>query len=164
MRKTSAYARKRRHVDPLRSRYDQLCSVYKVMGRTQLFTPAEQAQLSLPVHASFDGLLKGTAVASEFHTVEVIAAVCRLIGEQIGPEVVAAAELGQAGLARCWERHKLTGKWGLDGPARQDIAAVVDLHDQLLGLCTPGQLAEAMREVLKRAAQAERTEGTERTP
>lgn len=151
MRKTSAYARKRRHVDPYQSRYDQLCAVYKVMGRTQLFNQAEQAQLSLPVHASLDGLLTGAAVEADFHTVAAVSNVCLLLGEKIGPEVVEAVQLGQAGLMRCWERHKLTGKWGLDGPARQDIAAIVDLHDQLLELCTPGQLADAMREVLKRA-------------
>ena len=151
MRKTSSYTRKRRNVDPGQSRYDQLCSVYKVMGRTHLFTEAEQAQLSLPVHASFDGLLTGQSVEADFHTVAAVSNVCLLLGEKIGPEVVDAVKLGQEGLMRCWKRHNTTGKWGLDGPARQDIAAVVDLHDQLLGLCTPGQLADAMREVLKRA-------------
>jgi hypothetical protein len=59
-------------------------------------------------------------------------------------------QAAQDGLMRCWERHELTNKWGLDGAARNDIAAAVDMHDQLLELCTPLQLSCAMKQILER--------------
>lgn len=150
MRKTSTYARKRAHINPARAEYDRLTAVYRVMGRVQHFTPDERAKLSLPVHSAFDGLLDGTAREEAFHTVAAVVNVCLLHAEQIDPGVVEQIQAAQEGLMRCWERHKSTAKWGLDGPARQDIAAAVDMHDQLLELCTPLQLSNAMKQVLER--------------
>ena len=152
-RKTSAYARKRAHISPAQAEYDRLTAVYRVMGRVQHFTPTERDKLALPVHAAFDGLMNGTASEPDFHTVAAVVNVCLLHAEQIGPSVVEQIQAAQAGLMRCWERHKATAKWGLDGPARQDIAAAVDMHDQLLELCTPLQLSTAMKQVLERMSK-----------
>jgi hypothetical protein len=150
LRKTSAYARRRARQDPLRARYDHLTSIYRVIGRIQPFTPDEAAELSLPVHAAFDGLLNGTATDAEYHTLVAITEVCLLMAEQIDQGLPAVVREAKLGLSRCRARKLSLGRYGLDGPARQDIAAVVDMHDQLLELCTPLQLSNAMKSVIAR--------------
>jgi hypothetical protein len=122
----------------------------QVMGNIRPFTEEEATKLSLPIHAAFSGLLDGTATEPDFDTIAAISGVCLVLGEQIDHDVVNLVKAAQDGLVRCRERKKQFGKYGLDGTARQDLAAVVDLHDQLLKLCTPLQLANAMRTVIAR--------------
>jgi hypothetical protein len=51
---------------------------------------------------------------------------------------------------RCWDRFNRTGRWGFDGPALLDLPSTIDLHEQLISLSTPIQMADAMKEAIRR--------------
>lgn len=145
-RKTSTYTRniKRRQAcaDPL--------AVYRVMNQLQPFTPAELLQLKTPYRVAFESLKTGRGSELDFHTLAAVVNVVLVMGEKIGPECVEVAKLAQDALMHMLDRALRLKRWGVDAWALRNIPPALDLHDQLLELCTPLQMQQAMRTVLER--------------
>lgn len=127
------------------------------------FTPQEQAQLSLPIHLALEALRRGQATAEDFDGLAVVANVCLIRAEHIDKAARKAGRLhseadlmvpviqrAQDALLTLKARALRTGRLVPTGPELQEIATVVDIHDQLLALSTPRQMQQAMREVLAR--------------
>ena len=127
-------------------------SVYIVMARTQTYTPEEQRKLQLPVYLALDAMTAGTADANDMGTLCRVCNVCLILGEDIGPDAVAAANAALEALVRAEVRLHKTGHYGLDGEGRNAIIDCLDYHDQLLAMCTPAQLKAAQQEMHRRAA------------
>ncbi len=143
MRKTSAYARKRRYVDPL-------AGMRAISGMIP-FNEEEQAKLSWPVRLSWQKFMEGMATDHDFDVLACIVNVATMRAASIGSkEVWEACRAGQESLMRIKARQDRTGKLGLDYQDREDLPTVIDIHEQLIELSTPKQMMEAMKEVLRR--------------
>lgn len=73
--------------------------------------------------------------------------------ESISPTCVQAAIAARDALQRTLTRYHSTGRVGFDGPAIADVAVGIELHEQILRLSTPVQMADALREVMRRVAE-----------
>ena len=125
-------------------------ALQRVLGRIQPFTPDELLQLNMPPRLSYEALKTGKGEEDDFHTLAAVVNVCLVAGEKIGDECVEAAKAAQDALMRSLARNKLFGRWGLDGPAIQDLSVALEIHEQLLSLSTPSQMQGYMAEVIKR--------------
>lgn len=134
-------------------------ALFRVLNKLQPFSAAEQVQLSIPPRVCFEALRTGRGTESDFHTLAAIVNVSLIMSETIDPLCIETCIKAQAALMRCLARFNTVRKWGLDGPALQDIEPVIDFHEQLLTLCTPHQLQEAMRTTLERMANGDVLEG-----
>jgi hypothetical protein len=130
-------------------------AIYRVMGRVEPFTQAEQAALNLPVRMAFDAFIKRTATEPDFHTLAAAVNVSMICAEQIDSLVEQSCITGRDAVVRILDRHNRTGQWGLDGPAISEIAQTIDIYEQLTGLLTGGQLKAAMTECIKRMARGD---------
>lgn len=133
----TASRNKRRYVaDPM--------AMFRVFGRVETFTPAEQAALNLPVRIAFESLRTGKADESDFHTLAAAVNISMVCAEKIDPLVEQSCIGGRDALMRVHKRHAETGLWGLDGPAFAEIEQALEIYEQLVSLLTGGQLKEAM--------------------
>lgn len=128
-------------------------AIYRVLNRIEPFTPAEQHQLNVPIKLAYERLRTGGGDVQDFVTLADAVNVAMIRAEAIDPMAEQTAVAARDALHRCWLRHNTTGKWGFDGPALQDIPLAIDLHEQLLALCTPLQLQDAKREAIRRKEQ-----------
>lgn len=142
MKKTSAYARKRRHVDPLGG--------LRLIRELQPFDNVEQTALALPPWVAFESMRDGKGTENDYDVLAIVANVSMIMCEEIGHAGVEVCPDAQACLMGVKARHERTGRWGFDYLALQAIPAAIDLHEQLLALATPRQMMEAMREVMRR--------------
>lgn len=122
----------------------------RVISRLEPFTPAEQHQLSLPIRTAYERLRTGAGSAQDFHDLAGAINVTMVRCEAINPLAEVTAIDARDAMMRCWQRHLDTGKWGFDGPALQALPPAIDLHEQLLALSTPLQMAQAMQETIRR--------------
>ena len=136
-------------------------SIYWVMVRTQLYTPAEQAKLQTPVYLALDAMTHGSADENDMGTLCRVCNVCLILGEKIGPVAVDVANEALEALARAEQRLYQHGHYGLDGEGRNALTTCLDYHDQLIAECTPAQLREAQAEMHRRAARGHAVRVTE---
>jgi len=117
----------------------------RVIAQTELFNEVERRQMALPDRMSFQLLLNGEAEETDIRRLIKTAniSLMRCWGTEMQPIAQAAVHA----LKRCWERHELLGKWGLDGPARAEIEQGLELHEELVRLSTPLQMRDAERRV-----------------
>lgn len=125
-------------------------AMYRVLGKVQPFTEAEQATLNLPVRIAFEAMRTRTAGESDFHTLADAVNISMVCAEKIDPLVEQSCIAGRDALMRTHRRHAATGVWGLDGPAFAEIEQVVGIYEQLTALLTGGQLKDAMTECVRR--------------
>lgn len=139
---------KRRYVaDPM--------AMFRVLGRVEPFTPAEQAALNLPVRIAFESLRTGKAEESDFHTLAAAVNISMVCAEKIDPLVEQSCVAGRDALMRVHKRHAETGLWGLDGPAFAEIEQAIEIYEELIRLLTGGQLKDAMAECVRRMQAGE---------
>jgi hypothetical protein len=142
LKKTSAYARKRRRIDPLGG--------LRVISELKPFDDSEVLQLSLPPREAFEAMRSGRGNDGDFDTLAAVVNVSLVRCEAIGQNGVELCKEAQEALMHMKARRIEMGRWGLDYQAMQTLPAVIDLHEQLLELSTPRQMMDAMKEVLRR--------------
>lgn len=125
-------------------------ALQRTLNRLEPFTAAEQSQLSLPIRTAYERLRTGAGSAQDFHDLAGAINVTMVRCEAIDPLAEVTAIDARDALMRCWQRHLDTGKWGFDGPALQALPPAIDLHEQLLALSTPLQMAQALQETIRR--------------
>lgn len=137
-------ATKRKHypADPM--------TMYRLQGRNSQFTQGEQAQVMIAIRKSFQAMIDRTAGREDFDHLATAVNVALVVGERIDTQVVELCKAGVAAMGRVLERHTKTGQWGLDGPAKVEIADVIEIYEQLMALMTGGQARQAMLEVMRR--------------
>lgn len=142
MKKTSAYARKRRL-------FDQMGGL-RLISELRPFDTAERLNLALPPRVAFESMRDGKGSDGDFDTLAAVVNVAMVRCEEIGQEGVELCQEAQDCLMETKARRERTGYWGFDYKALQSIPLAIDLHEQLLELSTPRQMMNAMREVVKR--------------
>lgn len=130
-------------------------SIYRVLGRVETFTPAEQAALNLPVRIAFESLRTGKAEESDFHTLAAAVNISMVCAEKIDPLVEQSCVAGRDALMRVHKRHAATGVWGLDGPAFAEIEQALEIFEQLNSLLSAGQVKDALEECYRRMQAGE---------
>lgn len=130
-------------------------TIFRVMAKTQPFTPPERDQLTLPVRSAYESLRTGAATQNDADLLAVAVNVCLVLSEDIDPLCVLAAQRAQDALMRSKARHMHTGRHGLDGEGLQAMSDCIDLHEQLLELCTPQQFTNAYNEIRERMERGE---------
>lgn len=133
---------KRRPADP--------SSIYRLMNKIQLFTPAELRTLKLPVRLAFESLRTGAGGEGDFHTLAAAVNTAMVRSESIDQLCVETCQRAQGALMLVKSRFDRLGKWGLDATSLQDIPPAIDLHEQLLDMSTPLQMQNAMAETIRR--------------
>ena len=146
-RKISAHGRKLARQQATRADPHSLC---RVMGNVTPFTPEELAELKTPPRVAFESLRRGQGTEFDFHTLAAVANNTLVCAESIHPDCIEVAKRGQDALMAMLDRMNRLGKWGLDSQALHDLPPVLDLHEQLLDLYTPGQMKAAMTETMRR--------------
>ena len=84
-------------------------AIYRVMGRLQPFTPAEQLNLNLPPRVAYESLRTGAGEEMDFHTLAGAVNVAMVRAEVIDPLAEQTAITARDALMRCWQRHQATG-------------------------------------------------------
>lgn len=163
MRKTSPYARKRAHKDPNIITYKfgkhgvihakkRLHGVDDVVARC---TPYRDNQFfdggahMLRVHAALDNFLTHSIATGDLDSFNLLS-VCMNEGKvraiEIGGEgnpAFVVIENGIQAMNRAAERFQRTQKWGLDGPARQELIDAVSLYEEIFWASSPAQMHDA---------------------
>lgn len=127
-------------------------AMFRVLGKVQLFTEAEQATLNLPVRLAFEALRTRTAAEGDFHTLAAAVNIAMVCAEKIDPVVERSCIAARDAMQRVFERHTATGQWGLDGPAFAEIEQAVEIYEQLNALLPAGQVKDALEECYRRIA------------
>lgn len=120
------------------------------MNKIQPFTPDELTKLKTPVREAFERMRCGTGEEDHFHTLAAVVNVSLIRSESIDPFCVETCQRAQAALMAMRGRFQRLGKWGFDSAALQDLPPVIDLHEQLLQMSTPLQMADAMQITINR--------------
>jgi hypothetical protein len=141
--RTASKAKRRYHADP--------SAIYRLMSAHQDFTQDEQAALVVPARLAFERIKSGAGQEDDFHCLAAACNVSLVSAEKISPLVESACLMARDALLRCKERYTKTQRWGFDGPALGEIAEMLDVYEQLVGLLKPRQLQDAMTEVLRRS-------------
>lgn len=157
MKKTSLYARKRARriktvADLSMERARMLRSVDGVMARCKPFrdNPVfKAADFLLHVEMAFQGLLDGSIPTDDVSTVDVLAQAIDVskirlfeISSESNPGIQ-ILELATGAIQRSRDRWQRTGKWGLDGPAMQEIRDAISVYEEVLLASSPMQMHEA---------------------
>lgn len=148
MRKTTAYARKRAHARTAPGG-DRLSSL-RLLNGLRPFSASEIVNVQTPARMALQSLRDGSGIEEDFHTVAAAVNIALVRSEAIDAECVEHCQTAQAALMRVLDRKASTGRWGLDGPARDEIHLALDLYEQILALSTPAKMAEAMLTVASR--------------
>ena len=124
-----------------------------VIARVKPFNEAEQAQLQIPVYQAMQALLNGTAEDRHMGVLFTISAACAILGEQAGPLCVDVAMAAQHALCRAEARFIKTGRFGLDGEGKTALEDCIEYHNELLAVCTPIQMMDAIEEAGRRTTE-----------
>jgi hypothetical protein len=144
----------RRHPDRLQPTHSRpgadARSLPRLMARLEPFTASELLELQLPVHSAFEALRTGQGHEDDYHTLAAAVNTALIRSEAIDPLCVETCQRAQAALLAMRARFDRTGRWGVDHASLQDLPPALDLHDQLLAMSTPKQMADALSETLRR--------------
>jgi hypothetical protein len=146
-RKTTAYARKRRQAG--RSWGDPQAGL-RLLKAACAFSQPEIVSVQTSVRMALQSLRDGSGCEEDFHTIAAAVNIALVRSEGLDAECLARCQTAQAALMRVLDRKAKTGRWGLDGPARDEIHAALDLYEQILELSTPLQMDKTMQAVVQR--------------
>ncbi len=137
---------------------------YDVFRRTirasEPYADDDITKLMLPLRFSFEALRRGTATTDDAFSISnaINDTAVRSWGLEDEAAAHAAGPIANAAIGamrRVGERYRATGKLGLDGPGIADVAAGIDLYEQLCRLSTPAQMMAAASVAIR--LQAEQT-------
>lgn len=164
MKKTSSYARKRRHIGPVVTfnGAEWLNTVNAARSYSEApvsclhSTKPAATRAELVVQLALQGLLDGKKPSDPERDHD-------LLAHALGITVIRALQIqpdesnpmlhvladGTDALKRSIARFEASGAWGMDGPGRLQLVEAVDLYAQVLHLSSPSQMAKATEERLK---------------
>ena len=140
---------------PKNRRTDPLAALRTLSGNTK-FTEAELTQLLIPPRLSIEAIRYGKGKPDDFDTLAVIVNTTLVRCEQIPGDNTAALDVcydAMNALMEMQARAVRTGKIGFGIGEMDAIVGAVDLHDQIARESTMKQMADALKEVLKRLAR-----------
>lgn len=144
MRKTTAYARKRRHADPLAG--------IRVLDRARPFDEGDTTAEHIKTRACFERLADGTADNDDFDRVAMALNLAKVRALEIDQALANLLEVGQDAMAAIRRRHDKWAKWEVLPAERTAIVDALDAHEAITDASSPLQMMAALdvvRRVIK---------------
>jgi len=138
-------------------RADPMAALRALSGNTQ-FTEAELTKLLIPPRLSIEAIRYGKGKPDDFDTLAVIVNTTLVRCEQISGDNTAAIDVcydAMNALMQMQARAVRAGKIGFGIGEMDAIVGAVDLHEQIARESTMKQMADALKEVLKRLARGQ---------
>ena len=144
MKKTTAYARKRRHMDPLAG--------IRVLDRARPFDEGDTTAEHIKTRACFERLADGTADNDDFDRVAMALNLAKVRALEIDQALANLLEVGQDAMAAIRRRHDKWAKWEVLPAERTAIVEALDAHEAITDASSPLQMMAALdvvRSVIK---------------
>lgn len=145
MRKTSAYARRRRHADPLAS--------LRLLDRARPFDAGDTTEQHIKTRACFERLADGTADNDDFDRVAMALNLAKVRALEIDQSLATILTAGQEAMTAVRKRHDKWAKWDVLPAERTAIVDALDAHEAITDASSPLQMHEAM-DVVRRSVLA----------
>ena len=145
MRKTSTYARKRRHMDPLAG--------IRVLDRARPFDEGDTTAEHIKTRACFERLADGTADNDDFDRVAMALNLAKVRALEIDRALADLLEAGQTAMTAVRKRHDKWAKWEVLPAERAAIVEALDAHEAITDASSPLQMHEAL-DVVRRSVLA----------
>lgn len=142
MRKTSAYARRRRHADPLAS--------LRLLDRARPFDAGDTTEQHIKTRACFERLADGTADNDDFDRVAMALNLAKVRALEIDRGLADLLEVGQEAMTAVRKRHDRWSKWEVLPAERIAIVDAMDAHEAITDASSPLQMYEAL-DVVRRS-------------
>lgn len=142
MRKTTAYARKRRHMDPLAG--------IRVLDRARPFDEGDTTAEHIKTRACFERLADGTADNDDFDRVAMAINLAKVRALEIDQALANLLEVGQDAMTAVRKRHDRWGKWEVLPAERVAIVEAMDAHEAITDASSPLQMHVAL-DVVRRS-------------
>ena len=139
MRKTSTYARKRRHMDPLAG--------IRVLDRARPFDEGDTTAEHIKTRACFERLADGTADNDDFDRVAMALNLAKVRALEIDAGLACVLECGQDAMKALRARHERWAKWDMLPAERTAAAQAMDAHEAITDASSPLQMLEALKVV-----------------
>ena len=141
MRKTTAYARKRRHADPLAG--------IRVLDRARPFDEGDTTAEHIKTRACFERLADGTADNDDFDRVALAINLAKVRALEIDDGLASVLECGQDAMKALRARHERWAKWDMLPAERATVAQAMDAHEAITDASSPLQMMAALDVVRK---------------
>lgn len=139
-------------------RADPMAALRALSGNTR-FTEEELTKLLIPPRLSIEAIRYGKGKPDDFDTLAVIVNTTLVRCEQIPGDKAAALDVCYDAMNALMEMQaravRTTGKIGFGIGEMDAIVGAVDLHEQIARESTIKQMADALKEVLKRLARGQ---------
>ncbi len=139
-------------------RADPMAALRALSGNTK-FTDEELTKLLIPPRLSIEAIRYGKGKPDDFDTLAVIVNTTLVRCEQIPGDNTAALDVCYDAMNALMEMQaravRTTGKIGFGIGEMDAIVGAVDLHEQIARESTMKQMADALKEVLKRLARGQ---------
>lgn len=142
MRKTSTYARKRRHMDPLAG--------IRVLDRARPFDEGDTTAEHIKTRACFERLADGTADNDDFDRVAMAINLAKVRALEIDRALADLLEAGQTAMTAVRKRQERWDKWEVLPAERTAIVDALDAHEAITDASSPLQMHEAL-DVVRRS-------------
>ena len=142
MRKTSTYARRRRHADPLAS--------LRLLDRARPFDPGDTTEQHIKTRACFERLADGTADNDDFDRVAMALNLAKVRALEIDRGLADLLEAGQEAMTAVRKRHTRWDKLEVLPAERTAIVDALDAHEAITDASSPLQMYEAL-DVVRRS-------------
>lgn len=142
MRKTSAYARRRRHIDPLAG--------LRRLDMARPFDPGDTTEQHIKTRAAFERLENGTADNDDFDRVAMALNLAKVRALEIDRGLADLLEVGQEAMTAVRRRHDKWAKWEVLPAERSAIVDALDAHEAITDASSPLQMHEAL-DVVRRS-------------
>ena len=141
MRKTSTYARKRRHADPLAG--------IRVLDRARPFDEGDTTAEHIKTRACFERLADGTADNDDFDRVAMAINLAKVRALEIDDGLAGVLECGQDAMHALRARHERWAKWDMLPAERAAITQAMDAHEAITDASSPLQMMAALDVVMR---------------
>lgn len=149
MRKTSAYARKRRNIDKLAG--------FRLLDRARPFDDGDTTEEHIKTRACFERLAGGTADNDDFDRVAMALNLAKVRALEIDDGLARVLEAGQEAMKALRARHERWGKWDMLPTERATVAEAMDAHEAITDASSPLQMLAALdvvRRVIRKQTRA----------
>ena len=142
MRKTSAYARRRRPADPLAS--------LRLLDMARPFDAGDTTEQHIKTRAAFERLGNGTADNEDFDRVAMAINLAKIRALEIDRALADLLEAGQEAMTAVRKRHDKWAKLEVLPAERSAIVESLDAHEAITDASSPLQMYEAL-DVVRRS-------------
>ena len=142
MRKTSTYARRRRHADPL--------AAHRLLDMARPYNPGDTTEQHIKTRAAFERLGNGTADNDDFDRVAMALNLAKVRALEIDRALADLLEAGQDAMTAVRKRHEKWAKWEVLPAERSAIVEALDAHEAITDASSPLQMHEAL-DVVRRS-------------